>query len=77
MLSRRSGRHSIRTAGRLARSAITEPTSEKSFALCVENKGRDDREKGRIYVIGLDEEAPKEGDLGVIDESRHIPAFWF
>ena len=43
--------------------------SESRFALCIENRDREDLEKRKIYEILPDEEAAREGYLRVEDES--------
>ena len=43
---------------------------ETQFVLCIENNGCEDLEKRKLYQILSDEEAAKEGDLRVIDESQ-------
>jgi len=59
---------------------MTEPSPDRQFALCVENKDTDDLEKRKVYVVVPDEEAAKEGYLRVIDESGQdylYPASYF
>ncbi len=42
---------------------------DEKFALCVDNKDRDDLEKRKIYRIIRDEVAEKDGYLRIVDES--------
>jgi len=42
---------------------------EKTFALCIENKECEDLEKRKIYGVLPDNDAAKEGYLGIVDES--------
>ena len=48
---------------------MAKETTEKAFALCIENKDCEDLEKRKIYQLLRDDEAAKEGYLRVIDES--------
>jgi len=48
---------------------MIQPYSDSRFALCVENKGSEDLEKRKIYLVVPDEDAEKEGYFRVIDES--------
>lgn len=48
---------------------MAKETTEKAFALCIENKDCEDLEKRKIYQVLRDDEAAKEGYLRVIDES--------
>jgi hypothetical protein len=48
---------------------MAKPKENYSFALCIENKDCEDLEKRKIYQMLPDEEAEKEGYIGVIDES--------
>ena len=49
---------------------MEKESTEKVFALCVENKDCEDLEKRKIYQVLPDDEATKEGYLRVIDESN-------
>ena len=48
---------------------MAKETTEKAFALCIENKDCEDLDKRKIYQLLRDDEAAKEGYLRVIDES--------
>lgn len=48
---------------------MAKETTEKAFALCIENKDCEDLEKRKIYQVLRDDEAAKEGYLRVVDES--------
>ena len=39
------------------------------FVLCIENKDRDDLEKGKVYPCIADDDALQEGYLRIVDES--------
>ena len=49
---------------------MEKESTEKVFALCVENKDCEDLEKRKIYQVLPDDEATKEGYLRIIDESN-------
>ena len=49
---------------------MEKESTEKVFALCVENKDYEDLEKRKIYQVLPDDEATKEGYLRIIDESN-------
>ena len=53
----------------------------RRFAVCVRNRGYEaSLERNKIYVVLLDRDAEKDGDLRVVDESGEdylYPADWF
>jgi len=55
--------------------------ARRRFAVCVMNEGcQASLDRNKIYVVIPDDEAEKEGDLRVIDESGEdylYPADWF
>jgi hypothetical protein len=55
--------------------------TRRRFAVCVMNEGyQASLERNKIYVVISDDEAEKEGDLRIIDESGEdylYPADWF
>ncbi len=54
--------------------------ARKRFALCIENRGCDDLQVGKVYGILLDKAAAAKGHLRVIDESGEdylYPAEYF
>jgi hypothetical protein len=66
MASGRKGSSARGTSTRSRRPAAKQP----SFAVCVQNKGYEaSLERNKIYTVLPDEDAEREGDLRVIDES--------
>ena len=58
---------SVRTSSRSSR----RPTAKRRrFAVCVQNKGYEaSLERNKIYTVLPDDEAERDGDLRVVDES--------
>lgn len=48
---------------------MTQQQRSIRFALCIEDKGCDDLEKGKVYQLLPDDAAAREGYLRVVDES--------
>ncbi len=56
------------------------PTSQERFVLCIDSRGTEDLEKGKVYRSIPDATAEAEGMLRVIDESEEdylYPAEYF
>ena len=60
---------------------MDESTPERSFVVCVRNKGYEaSLELHKIYCVLPDPDAENEGDIRVVDESGEdylYPADWF
>ena len=48
---------------------MATPLNKVRFALCIENKGAEDLEKGKVYRILADAKARRSGFVRVVDES--------
>jgi hypothetical protein len=59
----------------------TKTKPEPRFAVCIKNDGYEAAlEKNKIYAILPDDEASREGDIRIVDESGEdylYPAEWF
>ncbi|MEW6363535.1 MAG: hypothetical protein AB1714_02730 [Acidobacteriota bacterium] len=60
---------------------IQKRSASRQFAVCVRNEGYEaSLERNKIYVVLSDEEAERDGDIRVVDESGEdylYPADWF
>ena len=77
-----SVRWSSNDSGILIEKIVTKPSEEKrAFAVCVRNAGYEaSLELHKIYAVLPDDEAEKEGDIRVVDESGEdylFPSDWF
>jgi len=63
------------------RSTRQRSKASRQFAVCVKNEGYEaSLERNKLYVVIPDEEAEREGDLRIVDESGEdylYPADWF
>jgi hypothetical protein len=54
--------------------------NETQFVICIQNKGCEDLEKGKVYAVVRDDAAARDGYLRVVDESGEdylYPANYF
>jgi hypothetical protein len=63
------------------RTARHRTRTSQQFAVCVKNEGYEaSLERNKIYMVLRDEEAEKEGNVRIVDESGEdylYPADWF
>lgn len=68
----------VSTPERLSRTARSRksPAHGPRFAVCVDNTGYEaSLERNKIYVVLLDQDAERDGDLRVVDESGEDDVF--